>query len=557
MQRALTIGLIGLLFFSCGKSSKVDMSRKMDESFIRAKLAKYVQVPLEVPRQWLTDRDLTTLRLLVKAAQAIDEIFWMQSAPHALEIRKALEKSDNPIDRDYLHFLMINYGPYDRQGGDKPFIGRGEKPAGAGFYPPDITKEELLQYIEAHPEVKDSFFKMNTVIRREGNKLIAVPYETVYRKWLEQAAGFLRQAAETTEDSLFRKYLKLRADALLSGDFFASDMAWMDLKENLLDIVIGPIETYEDRLLGLKASYEGIVLVRDREATAKISRLARKLNRLEALLPVPRIYRKTAIPPLGPIGVFYTVYVSGEANAGVKSIAFSLPNDEKVRELKGARTVQQKNIILAKFQHILVPIAGRVLTDDLLPFVDGEAFFTNTMLHELAHPLGLNYLKDNPEKTVREALKETYSAIEEAKADVVGLYNVQHLIRMRLLPRDFEKKAYTTFLASIFRSVRFGVTEAHAQANMIIFNYLMHEKGILYDPEAGKFRINWKRFQNGIKKLAADLLMIQGDGDYERAREWLQTLTVIPDPMKAALDRLKDIPVDVEFQFDPILFENP
>ena len=537
----------------CSQKEKLDMTRSKDPDFIRAKLAKYTPVELKVDRSALTDQQLEVLRLLVKAAHAIDDIFWQQSYSQALAIRRELEKSTDPIDRDYLHFLRINYGPFDRQDGDKPFIGRKPKPPGAGFYPEDLTREEFETYLKKHPEQKEDLLKPNTLVRRKGGRLIAVPYEEAYRPQLEQAATYLRQAAEKTGDKLFRKYLQLRADALLSGDYFDSDMAWMDLKDNLLDIVIGPIETYEDQLMGLKAAYEGIVMVRDRQATKQVEQFVRYMNQLESQLPVPRLYKKSSVPPPAPIGVFNTVYTSGDANVAVKSIAFSLPNDERVRELKGARTVQQKNIILAKFNKILVPIARRVLDESLLPLVDGEAFFTNTLLHELAHPLGLNYVKDNPDLTVRQALKETYSPIEEAKADIVGLFNVRYFVRRGVLPRDFDQKAYATFLASIFRSVRFGATEAHARANMIEFNYLQREGAIRYNPDSGRYSIDLPRFRNAVKKLAIDLLMIEGDGNYARAKEWTEKLAMIPPEMQKLLDGLKDIPVDVEFVFDPLI----
>ena len=552
------VGFLFIIFATvsgCSQKEKLDMTRSKDPEFIRAKLAKYTPVELKVDRSALTDRQLEVLRLLVKAAQAIDDIFWQQSYPQALAIRQALEKSDNPVDRDYLHFLYINYGPFDRQDGDKPFIGHESRPPGAGFYPEDLTRQEFEDYLKKHPEQKKTLLKLNTVVRRKGGKLVAIPYEQVYRPQLEKAATYLHQAAEKTEDDRFRAYLNLRADALLSSDYFDSDMAWMDLKDNLLDIVIGPIETYEDQLMGLKAAYEGIVLIRDRQATKKVEQFVRYLNHLESQLPVPRIYKKSSVPPPAPIGVFNTVYTSGDANVAVKSIAFSLPNDEKVRELKGARTVQQKNIILAKFNKILVPIARRVLDPALLPLVDGEAFFTNTLLHELAHPLGLNYVKDNPNLTVRQALKEAYSPIEEAKADVVGLFNVGYFIRRGVLPRDFDQKAYATFLASIFRSVRFGATEAHARANMITFNYLVREGAVRFLPEEQRYTINIPRFRNAIKKLAIDLLMIEGDGNYSKAKEWTEKLAVIPPEMKKLLDNLQDIPVDVEFVFDPILWQ--
>ncbi|HDL18106.1 MAG TPA: Zn-dependent hydrolase, partial [Bacteroidetes bacterium] len=345
------------------------------------------------------------------------------------------------------------------------------------------------------------------------------------------------------------------AEALLAGDFFNSDMAWMDLQNNPLDIVIGPIETYEDKLMGLKASYEGFVMIRDKKETEKLARFKKYMNQLEHKLPVPRLYKKVKAAPRAPIGVFNTVYTSADANVAVKSIAFSLPNDERVRELKGARTVQQKNVILAKFNKIMVPISRRVLMDEFHSYVDGDAFFTNTLLHELAHPLGLNYVKGKNGVTVREALKENYSAIEEAKADVVGLFNVDFFVRRGVLSPELETKSYVTFLASIFRAVRFGATDAHARANMIEFNYLVKEKAVIFDQASGRYGANLAWMKTAIKKLAIDLLMIEGDGNYEKAGQWVKEMGIIPPEMQKLLNNLSDIPIDIEFKFDPVLFD--
>jgi len=558
MRRAffLVIILLGLSTVSCSKKENLLLIRSNDPEFIKGKLAKYATVELTYNKKFLTPREQKILKKLVQAAQYMDPIFWQQSSPKGLWIKKQLEKSQNPLDRYYLRFLKINYGPFDRQEGDKPFIGTKEKPLGAGFYPEDMTREEFEEYVEAHPEVRKEFYKLNTLIRRQGKALVAIPYERAYRKYLEPAARLLREAAQLSVHGGLKKYLSLRAEALLSGDFFESDMAWVDLTDNVLDIVIGPIETYEDRLLGLKASYEGIVLIRDFKETRKLKVYQQHIPNLERNLPVPRVYKKSKPAPLAPIGVFTTVFVSGEANAGVKSIAFSLPNDERVREQKGARAIQQKNIILAKFEKILVPISQRLIREDQQPLIDGEAFFTNILLHELAHPLGLNYVRGQEGVTVRQALKDYYGLIEEAKADVVGLYNVRYFVRKGVIPAEKERSFYVTYLASIFRSVRFGATEAHAKANVIEFNYLAREGAFNFDPASGKYWVNFNRIRSAIKKLAAELLMIEGDGNYKKAQHLVQNFGKIPSHVQRSLKQLADIPVDVEFVFDPELMEN-
>ena len=543
------------MVLTCGQKEDSSMQRDKNPDFIKSKLAKYTNVDLKIDRSDFSENQFKIVKHLVKAAAAIDEIFWHQSYRKSLQIKKELEKSNNPVDKDYLHFLNINYGPFDRQDEGKPFIGDDSHPVGAGFYPEDLTREELEKYVQENPDKKDELYKLNTLVRRKDGELIAIPFEQEYQSYLEVASSHLRKAAELCDDELFKKYLTLRADAILSGDFFESDMAWMDLQNNVLDIVIGPIETYEDQLMGLKASYEVFVMVQDKVETKKLEQYKKYMTQLEQNLPVPRVYKKAKAAPRAPIGVFNTIYASADANVAVKSIAFSLPNDEKVRELKGARTVQQKNIILAKFNKILIPISKRVITDELTSHVNGDAFFTNTLLHELAHPLGLNYVKDKNGLTVREALKETYSTIEEAKADIVGLYNIGFYIRNKVLPEDFEEKSYITYLASIFRSVRFGATEAHAKATMIAFNILVNEKAIIFEETSGKYGINLKIMKTAIKKLAAELLMIEGDGNYEKAKQWVENYATIPPEMQNLLDNLSDIPIDIEYTFDPVLFE--
>ncbi len=551
----LVILLVSLVGICCSKKEKLDMDRSRNLDLVQAKLAHFTLVVLTVDRSSLDENQLKVIKLLVKAAAEIDQIFWQQTYTKASAIKNELAKSNNPLDQAYLHLLTINYGPFDRLDGDHPFIGKAERPPGANFYPEDLTRQQVIDYVQQHPQVKEAFYKLNTLIKRQENELIAVPYEQEYRSHLSAAAGYLKDAAKLTTDEAFKKYLNLRADALLSGDFFESDMAWMDLQNNPVDIVIGPIETYEDQLLGLKAAYESMVLVQDRAETEKLERYQKFMNQLEASLPVPGVYKRNKVAPPAPIGVFNTVYTAADANVAVKSIAFSLPNDERVRTLKGARTVQQKNVILAKFAQILIPISQHVMAPELQSSVDGEAFFTNTLLHELAHPLGLDYVKDKNGVTIREALRETYSAIEEAKADVVGLYNVGFYVRAGVLPAEFEPKAYATFLASIFRSVRFGTTEAHAKANMIAFNYLAQAQAVTYDSVSGRYHMDFLLMKNTIKKLAADLLMIEGDGDYLKAQQWLRELAIIPPEMEQILSSLTVIPVDLEFQFDPILFD--
>jgi hypothetical protein len=477
----------------------------------------------------------------------MDPIFWRQSDHYAVSIRNELQKSNRSVDQSYLRYLNINYGPFDRQMDNEPFIGTRVKPPGAGFYPSDLTREELDAYLDSHPDQRQELLKPTTVIRRQGDRLVAVPYSEAYREFLEPAAQALREAASYADHPGFRRYLELRAEALLNDDFYESDVAWVQLQDNPVDIIIGPIESYEDQLMGIKTAYEGVVLLRDSVETENLEIYKQHLPMLEQQLPVPAEYKKKRVGLEASLGVFNAVYRSGDANAGVKTIAIALPNDERVREKYGARRLQLKQSILAKYEKILKPIAEHLLVPEQAALVDGEAFFTNVLLHEIAHPLGLNYVRSSPTQTVRAALKETYSAIEEAKADIVGLLSVDHFLDRRILPPGTRRAHYVTFVASIIRSVRFGAASAHGKANMIQWNTLV-EEGAIEATDSG-YRVNFDRFPAAVRKLARTLLMIEGDGDYQAAQALLAAKAAIPPDLQRAIESLAEIPVDLEFEY--------
>ena len=550
MRKGLIIMAVFAFISGCTKQLPEEYTkRSSNQEDITGKLAKYATVKLDFDRSILSDSQIQVLEKLVEASNYIDQIFWHQADHYALAIRKELEKSADPIDADYLRFMNINYCQYDRQDGNKPFIGTREKPKGAGFYPEDLTKEEFEKYIQDHPEVEEEFNKLNTVIKRRGDNLITVPYEKEYRKYLEPASRLLAEAADLCENESLKHYLQLRSDALLAGDFFESDMAWMDLEGNLLDIVIGPIESYEDGLAGIKASYEALVLIKDPKESERFSAFKEHLGALEQHLPVSKDYKKSDVALSSSIGIFTSINRYGDSNAGTKTIAISLPNDEKVREQKGARSLQLKNVIMAKYDKILVPIAQRLIDEKQFKYVDGEAFFTNVLMHELAHPMGLNYVRGKENMTTRAGLQDAYSAIEEAKADVVGLYNIRYYVSQKLLPKDWEQKAYVTYLASIFRSVRFGASSAHGKANMLELNYLLKNRAITFDPKKGAYAVNFRRMKKVIRDLAKELLRLEGDGDFSGARAMLETYSTITPETQRSLNRLTDIPVDLVFEF--------
>jgi hypothetical protein len=516
---------------------------------IKERLAKYAPTDIVINDQLLTPEDRQVLAKLILAARKIDDIFWKQSCPDGPALKARLERSADPADRDYLRFLNINFGPFDRQDENRPFIGTAKKPAGAGFYPADLTKEEFEAYLKQHPELRESFESPHTVIRRDKGGLTAVPYNVAYKDDLEPVAGHLREAAALTSNESLKKYLEQKAADLPSNDYFNGDCLWIDLKDNLVEIVIGPYEVYEDGFMGLKASYESYVYFNDREEMKKIEGYLNFLEDMQKNLPVEPKYKDQKVTGLeSPLHVVFEVLTGGDCKAGVQTSAFVLPNDERIREKKGTKKVFLKNIMEAKFGKSLVPIARRVLGPDDAAAVSFFAYFNETILHEICHALGLNYitLPDGTKTTVNKALRDFQSCIEEAKADVVGVWNVPLLMEKGWIPADKAKEVYTTYLAGMFRAMRFGVTEAHGLGTLVQFNYLREKGAFVYDGATGTFRVDFARIRDAVRDLAARFLVLEGDGDYDQAARFIKQYGQVDNLTRQTLDKLKDIPVDIE-----------
>jgi hypothetical protein len=506
----------------------------------------YTTVRLEADLSGLTDREREMVGLLIQAARHMDEAFWRQAYGDRDALLASIE--DSRLRR----FAEINYGPWDRLNGNAPFVeGVGQKPAGATFYPEDMTKEEF----EAAAGSNEALRGLYTVVRRtaEGG-LEAVPYSRAYAAELQPAAALLSRAAGLAEEPGLRRYLELRAEALLDDDYFESDLAWMDMKENTIDVVIGPIETYEDQLFGYKAAFEGYVLIKDREWSERLARYATLLPELQRGLPVPQEYKSEEPGAGSDLNAYDVVYYAGDCNAGAKTIAINLPNDEKVQLQKGTRRLQLKNAMRAKFEKILVPIAERLVTEDQRRHVTFDAFFANTMFHEVAHGLGIKNTIDGS-GTVREALREQASAVEEGKADVLGLYMVTRLHEQGEIAGALEDH-YVTFLAGIFRSIRFGASSAHGQANLARFNFFREMGAFSRDEAAGTYRVDFSKMKAAMDALSEKLLRFQGDGDYDGVAAFMDEVAEIEPELRSDLDRLASagIPVDVVFeQGEPVL----
>jgi hypothetical protein len=423
-----------------------------------------------------------------------------------------------------------------------------EKPHGAAAYPDDMTKEEFNRWVETlSPEDKQKATGFFYVIRRGNDgKLISVPYSQAYREFLEPAAKLLREAAALTTNKTLSNFLTKRADAFMSDDYYESDVAWMDL-DAPIEVTFGPYETYEDELFSYKASFEAYVTLRDDAETAKLAKFSNHLQELENNLPIDPKYRNPKLGAASPIRVVNEVFASGEGNSGVQTAAYNLPNDERVVKEKGSKRVMLKNVQDAKFNKTLVPISRVVLDPSLIATLSFDSFFTHILCHELMHGLGPHNIKVGGEDTtVRKQLKELYSSIEEAKADATGLWALQYMIDKGIVEKSMERTLYSTFLASMFRSVRFGITEAHGRGVALQFNYLTDEGAIKYNAEKGTFSVDQSKVKDAVTKLTRDLLTLEAEGSYDKAKAMLDKYAVIRPEMKQALDKLKDVPVDIE-----------
>ncbi len=525
---------------------KVDMSRPEQIEIakdIENRLHKFAPIDIDFEEKLVAAPERQVLKKLVAAAQILDDIYFDQVSAHNQKLRETLHQGT--ISKAALNYFEVMYGPWDRLKGDEPFIGKQEKPLGAGFYPEDITRQELEAWIKTHPEDEKPFRDYFTVIERQGPSLKAVPYAIAYAERLKKAASLLEEAAALSPHPALKNYLKLRAQAFLSNDYFKSDLAWMDLGDSPLEVVLGPYEVYEDRLMGYKASFEVYLTLHDPDYSARLQKLAKYNAQVERNLPLAKKHF-TKRGTDSPISVVIELFTAGSANAGIQSAAFNLPNDERVRAQKGSKKVMLKNVIEAKYHKVLVPIGERLVDPALTPLIEFDPYFTEILLHEIAHGMGPGQIKVNGRKTsVNRELKELYTAIEECKADIVGLHNGAYLIKLGALPKTMKRQLPATYVAGVFRAVRFGTEEAHAKAVLIGFNYLLKKGAVTYDAKNERYGVDYHRFDKEVQNLAQELLLIEAEGNYKGAKQLLETYGVASKEMKHALSKLGDIPVDI------------
>ncbi|HOP58886.1 MAG TPA: Zn-dependent hydrolase [Bacteroidales bacterium] len=524
--------MLAIILSGCGADDK-----KLTEE-MKDNLDKFREVRLTTDLSWLSSQEKEIITILIDVAVIMDDIFWMEAYGDKEEL---FDRVENEYAREY---IKIHYGPWDRLNGNAPFLpGFGEKPASARFYPSDMTVREFEEWDD--PE-KNSLY---TIIKRDDDgRLVAVPYSEYFSEQHSEAALLMMKAAELAEDEGLKKYLTMRAEALLSNDYQPSDFAWMEMKQSNIDFVVGPIENYEDQLFGYKAAHEAFVLVKDPEWSARLAKYNSMLTGLQAALPVDPAYKSEVPGTDADMNVYDAIYYAGDCNAGSKTIAINLPNDPEIHLAIGSRKLQLKNSMKAKFDNILIPIANMLIDESQRQHITFDAFFENTTFHEVAHGMGVKNTINN-KGTVRDALKEQYSALEEAKADIMGLWLVTRLYEMGEITSGEVMDNYVTFFAGIFRSSRFGAASAHGKANMLSLKYFADNGAFVYQ-DNGYYKVRFEEMKKAVESLVGRILTVQGDGDYETAKEWIERDGVMTESLRRDLDKVNEegIPVDIVFK---------
>jgi len=553
LAKAVGITTIGIGLLASALATPRARETKVQSDSLSAKIQRFAPTEITADAKRLSPGDRKALDKIIEAARYMDAIFLRQVWSGNAALEKKLEQDASPIGRERLHYFRINMGPWDRLENEEPFIpgAPGIRPPQGSFYPEGMTRDEFESWIKSLPatdrEKATGYFY---VIRRgPDGKLKSIAYSEEYRQFLEPAAKLLKEAAALTTNETLKAFLNKRAAAFSSNDYYDSDVAWMDL-DSPIDVTIGPYETYEDGLLNYKAAFEAFVSLRDEAESAKLARFGSYLQQIEDNLPEDPKYRNPKLGALAPIRVVDEVFAAGDGNRGVQTAAYNLPNDAKIVEEKGAKRVMLKNVQEAKFKKTLVPISQIVLRQADLADLSFDAFFTQILAHELMHGLGPHNINPGGRKsTVRLELKELYSPIEEAKADVTGLFALQFLIDKGVLPASLERPLYTTYLASAFRSVRFGISEAHGKGVALQFNYLTGLGGFQYDSGTGKFAVDQSKIKDAVRSLTHDLLTLEAEGSYQGAKALLDKYAVVGPELKGALDKLSSVPVDIEPDF--------
>jgi hypothetical protein len=510
------------------------------------RLGKFRQVRMPFHSDGLSARERELVEKLVDASRYLEEIYWRQSDPEALSLYQSLSGSTHPQDEKLRRYLWINASRFDLIDENKPFVGTRPMPPGRGFYPESLTRQQIEDFVKAHPEKKAEIYSSTNLVRGHGDQLVGVPYHIAYRSFLEPAAKDLREAASLSADPAFADFLRLRARALLDDDYFPSDLAWLDLKNPKFDIIFAPYETYLDDLLGVKASYGAAVLVRNEEESRKLEMFQKYVPDIQDALPLAPEDRPSKRGLQSPMEVMDAPYRGGDLRHGYQAVADNLPNDPRVHEQKGSKKIFFKNFMDARVEYIILPLARYVMPPEQAAKASGEGYLLATIMHEISHGLGPAYARTATGKVdIREAIGPVYSGLEEAKADVVGMFGMHWLVEHGALPKDKLEEYYASYVAGIFRTIRFGTGEAHGQAEMMEFNYLS-ERGAIQRESSGKYAIDDRAMPGALADLAKELLQIEATGDRSRAENWFRKYDVMPAELTAALQTASQVPVDLD-----------
>jgi hypothetical protein len=547
MKNFLTIATSFLLVTAPGaRAQTVCAKHAAPNEDVAAQLAKFKRVEMPASTSGLTAKERQLVQKLVDASRLIESIYWRQSDREGLELYKGLAGCTGKSDKDIRRFLLINGSRYDLLEENKPFIGTGSYPPGRESYPKGITQKEIDDYVAAHPDKRADIYNPFTVIKRQGSNLITVPYHVEYREWLEPAAKTLREAAALSDDKAFANYLRLRSDALLTDDYYASDLAWVDLDNPKFDLIFAPYETYLDDLLGVKTSYGAAVLIRNESESQKLAKFVQYVPEIQQALPLAPEDKPSKEGRKAPMEVMDTPFRAGDLRHGYQAVADNLPNDPRIHEEKGSKRIFFKNYMDARVNNVVLPIAKLLMREDQARMASMDGYLSMVVMHEISHGIGPAFARTaNGRVDIPEAIGPLQSALEEAKADIVGMYALDWLMNRGALPKSRSNDYYASYVAGIFRSVRFGVAEAHGRAEMMVFNYLSEQQAINREP-SGRYAIDFAKMPGAMASLAKELLEIEATGDRGRAERWFAEYDKMPDTLRAALAKTSSVPVDID-----------
>lgn len=552
--------LVSVLFISTSGVTQHNKNRSMTGSAAKTgapanlqvapdldqRLAKFRRVQMPFRTTGLTAREQKLVRKLVEACGYLESIYWRQNDPEGLTLYQSLAASTSPRDRKLRRYLWINAGRFDFVDGNKPFVGTDPMPLGRGFYPANLTRTQVEQYVKEHPEQKAAIYNQFTIVRWHDGALETVPYHIAYRPFLDPAAKALREAAGLSDDPAFASFLRLRADALLSDDYFPSDLAWLDLKNPKFDIIFAPYETYIDDLLGVKGSYGTAVLIRNERESKKLELFEKYVPEIQDALPLAAEDRPSKRGLQSPVEVMDSPFRAADLTHGYQAVADNLPDDPRVHEQKGSKKLFFKNFMDARVNYVIVPVARKLMEPEQASKVTGEGYLLGTIMHEICHGLGPAFARTAAGKVaIREAIGPQFAGLEEAKADATGMFALKWLVDHDALPKEKLEEYYASYVGGLFRTVRFGTAEAHGQAEMMEFNYLS-ERGAIRRNVNGRYTIDYERIPGAVADLTKELLEIEATGDRQRAENWFQKYREMPEELKISLKTVSDVPVDID-----------